>query len=111
MKEETRAFWRELVAPAAARLALLPVARQLRSEGVSRDDFLTLATRAYDEAPPSRDEATQPSAPVPTEPPPRPETCGALHPHFDYLCTRERGHEGDHSDDHNNWMQRSHVET
>ena len=71
MKESTREFLREIVAPTAARIALPAVAAQYKREGTSRDEFLARCGEAYDEA--THDDATQPDASLPTDPPPASE--------------------------------------
>lgn len=73
MKEETKAFWREIVAPTAARIALPAVASQYRSEGVTREEFLNQCGQAYDAAntpaTATTDDATQPDASLPSNSP------------------------------------------
>ena len=99
MKETTKAFLREIVAPTAARLGLPAVAAQFKREGIDRDEFLRLCNEAWNGATVVPDDAntdTQPSgAPAPTEPPPAVE-CGKLHTQFDYVCSLLEGHTGDH---------------
>lgn len=43
-----RELWRDLVAPSAARLAMLAAAKQFRAEGLTREDFLTQCGGMWD---------------------------------------------------------------